>query len=490
MIASKKKISIKANKLEFNHKQQFWFPKWMANSAIVAYMVVVVMMLIVFNKQVMALHYWILSCLGVFLFFYFSNKLSHDWSVYSSKLFEKQIFFVTVILRFVWIIFFSQFTYWLWNTPWEQPDGVSMDSYAYYDTAVWMSTLIDDGKFWSVIVEMAQDGGVSDLGYPIWLAILSQIGLGSIVWTRIPNCIFEAVVCIMVYRIGRRHFGENVGRLGAIFTMLMPLTFMYTGITMKESIMIMLMMLAVNQLDQIIQGEKKGLWQVVLGLALVASIAFFRTSLCLVMLAAFLLGLILSESKRSKWVNRLFIFLLVIVVGLLFAGDALNMQMSEVKSSLEMSEGNFENRSRGNALVQNMSKAMFAPLIFSVPFPTMVEIPGQTWQQLCAGGNFIKNVLSFFVIILFFMLLFQRKWRAHTFPIAVLCGYLIALTMSSFAHSGRFHEPAVPLELMFAAAGLYLYPIECKKVWKPILVFELVVIIGWNWFKLKGRGLI
>ena len=133
---------------------------------------------------------------------------------------------------------------------------------------------------------------------------------------------------------------------------------------------------------------------------------------------------------------------------------------------------------------------MFAPLIFTVPFPTMVEISGQSWQQMCAGGNFIKNVLSFFVIILFFMLLFQRKWRAHTFPIAVLCGYLIALTMSSFAHSGRFHEPAVPLELMFAAAGLYLYPRECKKVWKPILVFELVVIIVWNWFKLKGRGLI
>jgi hypothetical protein len=209
-----------------------------------------------------------------------------------------------------------------------------------------------------------------------------------------------------------------------------------------------------------------------------------------VLVASFLLGLILSESKRSKWINRLFIFLLIIVVGLLFAGESLNMQMNELEKGLEMAEGNFENRSRGNALVQNMSKAMFAPLIFSVPFPTMVEIPGQTWQQLCAGGNFIKNVLSLFVILLFSMLLIQRKWRAHTYPIAVLCGYLVALTMSSFAHSGRFHMPAVPLELMFAAAGMCLYPNESKKIWKPVLLFELVVIIGWNWFKLKGRGLI
>jgi hypothetical protein len=438
----------------------------------------------------MALHNWILACLGIFMFFHFSNRLSKDWLVYKEKSFEKNIFWTTVLLRLAWILFFSQWTYWLWDSPWEQPEGTYMDSYAYYDTGIWFSSLMDDNKYWSEMISWGNKVGVSDIGYPTWLAILSQIGLGSIVWTRIPNSIFDAVVCIMIYRIGKRHFGEYVGRVGAIFTMLMPLLFMFAGITMKESMMTMLMMLSVNHLDQIIQGEKKGLWQVVLGLTLVASIAFFRTSLCLVMVAAFLLGLILSESKRSKWINRMFIFLLIIVVGLLFAGDALNMQMSEVKSGLEMSEGNFENRARGNALVQNMSKAMFAPLIFSVPFPTMVDIPGQTWQQMCSGGNFIKNVLSFFVILLFGMLLIQRKWRTHSYPIAVLCGYLVALAMSSFAHSGRFHMPAVPLELMFAAAGMCLYPNESKKIWKPVLLFDMVVIIGWNWFKIKGRGLI
>lgn len=475
---------------QVDKNQPLWFPKWMADYAVLAYAAIVFAIVLLFNKHLMALYNWILSFFGVLIFFYFSHKLSRDWRLYPTNTFVKYIFWFTIVLRLIWILFFSQFTYWLWDTPWEQPEGTSMDSYAYYDTAVWYTTLIDEGRFWEYLQQSITSSGVSDLGYPVYLTCLSIIGLESIIWTRIPNCIFEAVVCIMVYRIGRRHFGEDVGRLGAIFTMLMPLTFMYAGITMKESMMIMLMMLAVNQLDQIIQGEKKGLWQVLLGLALVASIAFFRTSLCLVMIAAFLLGLILSESKRSKWVNRLFVFLLIIVVGLLFAGEALDMQMSELEAGLEMSEGNFENRSRGNALVQNMNKAMFAPLIFTVPFPTMVEIPGQSWQQMCAGGNFIKNILSFFVIILFFMLLFQRKWRPHTFPIAVLCGYLLALTMSSFAHSGRFHGPAVPLELMFAAAGLYLYPRECKKVWKPILVFELAVIIGWNWFKLKGRGLI
>jgi hypothetical protein len=135
---------------------------------------------------------------------------------------------------------------------------------------------------------------------------------------------------------------------------------------------------------------------------------------------------------------------------------------------------------------------MFAPLIFTVPFPTMVEIPEQSWQQLCAGGNFIKNVLSFFVILLFGMLLIQRKWRPYTFPIAVLCGYLVALTMSSFAHSERFHQPIMMFEFMFAAYGLSI--VTTKKKYRQWFlcwcIIMFIACLAWNWFKLKGRGMI
>lgn len=466
-----------------------WFPSWMVKNALIAYIITALLLFIFFFNHGMDFYNWVLNTIGVFCFFFFSNKLSINWGKYSVSSFQKNIFWITIIVRFIWILFFSQFTYWLWNTPWEQPKGISMDSCAYYDTAIWFSSLIDQGKYWTEIMKMIKDGGFSDLGYPTWLAILSQVGLDSILWTRIPNCLFDAVVCIMVYRIGKRHFGEQVGRMGAIFTMLMPLTFMYAGITMKESLMIMLFMLAIDQLDGIIHGDKKGFLHIILGLSLVLLLAFFRTALSLVTLAAFFLGLLFTKNKRSKWLNRLFICLFIIIVGILFAREVFYSQFTEIQTTYEMSKGNFENRSRGNILVKNMTKIMFAPLIFTVPFPTMVET-GQTWPQLCNGGNFIKNILSFFCIILFIQLLLQRKWRPFTFPIAVLCGYLTALTMSSFAHSGRFHQPAVPLEMMFAAATMYLYPKQIKRLWKPILVLEVITILAWNWFKLAGRGLI
>ncbi len=469
--------------------QPLWLPKWMLNNILLAFVVIIAAVAIPFMQQSMDWYNWVLNIFGISCFCYFSHSLPKKWGRYSRKSFEKNIFWITIILRLIWILFFSQLTFWLWNTPWEQPEGTTMDSTGYYHTAIWFASMMQDGTFWTEISHMAATSGIADLGYPIILAILQVFGLDSIIWTRIPNCIFEAIVCLMIYRIGTRNFGESVGRLGAIFTMLMPLTFMYAGITMKESAMIMLYMICINHMDQIVRGEKKGFWHILGAIGLVGCVSLFRTSMALILIAAFLLGLILTENKRSKWVNRLLILLLVIVVGVMFLGEFFVVQVSEIQSSLEMSESNFEVRSRGNALVKNFSKAMFAPMIFTVPFPTLVDIPGQTWQQLCSGGNFIKNIMSYMVIICFILLLLQNKWRPYTFLIAVLCGYLLSLVMSSFAHSGRFHEPAVPLELMFAAAAMSLYPKQIKRLWKPALFFEVLVVVVWNWFKLKGRGL-
>ena len=75
--------------------------------------------------------------------------------------------------------------------------------------------------------------------------------------------------------------------------------------------------------------------------------------------------------------------------------------------------------------------------------------------------------------------------------IAYLIGYLLVLSLSSFAHSGRFHHPVIPVEMIFAALGISF--IRNKKqadLFDYFLFLEFLVIIFWNGFKLKGRGLI
>ena len=117
---------------------------------------------------------------------------------------------------------------------------------------------------------------------------------------------------------------------------------------------------------------------------------------------------------------------------------------------------------------------------------------GQEMHMMVNGGNYEKNIFSFFVILVMVLFLVQKSWRPHVFPIALLIGYLLALVFSEFAQSGRFHMPIIPLEMMFAAYGISLMKRNKKfeRWFAYALVVEVVACVVWGWFKLAGRGMI
>jgi hypothetical protein len=93
-----------------------------------------------------------------------------------------------------------------------------------------------------------------------------------------------------------------------------------------------------------------------------------------------------------------------------------------------------------------------------------------------------------FAIIL---LLFRGGWKNNVMMLSYLFGYLVVLGLSSFVHSGRFHHPALPMELIFAAYGISQIKDKYEaKLFDYFLIVELIAILIWNGFKLKGRGLI
>ena len=149
-------------------------------------------------------------------------------------------------------------------------------------------------------------------------------------------------------------------------------------------------------------------------------------------------------------------------------------------------------RDNGNVFAKYASAAVFAPMIFTIPFPTMTEVPQQENQKMIHGGNFVKNIISYFTIMSLFILLLSGNWRKHVLPLAVLCGYLVVLVFSSFAQSERFHLPILPLTLMFAAFGISLMKENpwVKRYFSYWCVLMFLAAIAWNWFKLAGRGMI
>ena len=117
---------------------------------------------------------------------------------------------------------------------------------------------------------------------------------------------------------------------------------------------------------------------------------------------------------------------------------------------------------------------------------------GQLAQMQLAGGSYIKNLFSFFVITVLFLMLISGDWRRHVFILAYTCGYLVVLVFSGYAQSGRFHMPIWSMLMLFAAYGVQLAKgnKNIRNGFHQVVLLEVLACLAWNWFKLKGRGLI
>ena len=427
--------------------------------------------------------YWILAgIVEVWLFYYLSVEWEIGWRKRPSSLIERNLWLATLVIRVLWILGYYLFTTTVWHTPWEQPIGTSMDSTGYFNEALWLVDLIKGGDISTYLLYISTS--LDDAGYPIFLALCNFISNNSILFSRVPNAFFDAWTVVLTYRLAKRNFGESVGRISAFFVILLPMVIFYSGITMKESLMLMLTMWAIERGDFIIREKVFFITHLLSFAVLALSLLLFRTALSWVIILTFLCALVFSSERIINKSRRVVIFIIVVFAGAFLFGGRILDQREQLLEQSESSGANFEYRAArkgGNVLVANLSKAVFAPLIFTVPFPTMVEIEGQNIQQLQNGGYYIKNILSFFCLFALFSLLPQKRWNKHVILIAFLIGYLIALTLSSF--DANF--------LIFVILWISkISKIKQARWFDFFLLFEFFVIIFWNWFKLRGRGAI
>ena len=372
------------------------------------------------------------------------------------------------------------------------------DSTFYHDLGKEFAEALRNGSFASLWKGYAESIDISDLGYATYVGFVYALTDNSIIVVRLLKCIWSAWMVFLIYRLAKRNFGEQTARTAAVFCALWPNFWYYCGTHLKETEMVFLGVLFIEQADQMLRSRQFTAWKVILILIIAAAMFTFRTPLALVALLALIFSVVMSSTKVVSWGKRVIVGLLAVLLIGITMGNRIQEQAREL---IEQAQSNSQKENMawraekkgGNEFAKYAGKSVFAPLIFSIPFPTMVRpYDGQELQQLLNGGNFIKNIVSYFVIFAMFMLLFSGNWRQHMLPISFMLGYLAVLTMSNFAQSGRFHQPVMPFEFMFAAYGLSLAVTKIKyKRWFTYWCgLMLVAAIAWNWFKLAGRGLI
>ena len=479
-------------------KGELTVPNWITGRSIVFFFVAMLACWLAFGF-VPAFELWIVSCLSIVLFFYGSMSMSKSWSHTRDRQFVKNIFITGLIIRLLWILYL----YFIFN-----PDhfgnlhGDDADTGWYMDfgeqLAAWLA---GDSEFsLSEIIDINRSA-IDDVGYPMWLGFIYLI-FGAENRVFIPflfKCLFGAYCAVSIYRIAKRHFGEGAARMAAIFVCVNPNMIYWCGTMMKETEMVFLVCLAVDNFDRVLTSGKRFTFMNLLpGILAATALMFFRSSLGIVVFLAVFSHIVMASERVMSMGKKVLAGLLVTAVLAVSMGDRLRTQSQELMKDAQSNKQktNMEwrgTRQGGNSFAKYASAAVFAPLIFTIPFPTFNQAnEGQILQMQLSGGSYIKNILSFFVILVMFMLLISGEWRRHVFILAYTVGYLMVLVMSSFAQSGRFHMPVWPMVMLFAAYGIQIAKTNGRvRKWFPIvLAAEVLVCLAWNWFKLKGRGMI
>ena len=454
-------------------RQELTMPEWAVGKSVVVFFIAFAACTLAFGYP-MELRDAVISSLSLLLFFYGCKSVLSSRVRANEKTFIKSVFVFGLIARLAW----AMYCYFIFNpeywgtiygdgadTTWYMPFGAAIADWIRDGFPVPFSELLDT---W--------DSAIDDIGYPFWLAIINLLTSGE-------SDVFVPFVvkCIVV------------------FVALNPNMIYWCGNMFKEAEMMFLCCLCVDLVDKTLSSGSKLTFKSLLPGVLVAIyIFFFRSALGLVFFLAIFAHVVMASSRVMSAGKKIIAGIMVGIVLLVGMGDRIRTQAESIREAVQSDQQDVNMRWRaerkgGNSFAVYAGKTVFAPLIFTIPFPSFnVALESQVLQRQLSGGNYIKNIFSFFVILLMILMLVSGEWRKHVFILAYTLGYLMSLVLSSFAQSSRFHMPIWPMLMLFAAYGIQMSKSNprYRRWFGYALIVEVGACLAWNWFKLAGRGMI
>ncbi|MBN1462103.1 MAG: glycosyltransferase family 39 protein, partial [Paludibacteraceae bacterium] len=414
---------------------------------------------------------------------------SRKWYNLSEKIFLKKIFVNALIIRWVYVVFSYFFYTWMTGQPFEFG---AADSMFYHGSGEWIANV---GLFNWYAINAESGLQISDMGHPVFIGLVYSVFGKFPIIVRLLGGVFSAWMCVLLYKLAKRNFGEVPAKNTAIIALLMPQFIYYCGLHLKETYMIFMAVLFLERADAVIRSEKIQIKNLIVPILIGALLFLYRTVLGASVWFAFLSALLFTKGKKSSLGRRIVLALWFILAALFVFSGKIERELDAMWKVKEQTQRtNMEWRSvrkDGNAFSKYGSAVLFAPAILIVPFPTMLNVHTQQNQMYQHGSYLIKNILSFFVLVALFVLLIKYKsYRHHVLLLLFLIAYLATLTMSSFALSERFHLPILPVLTILVGFGMTQVTNRLKDMYVPYLVFVALVVIAWNIFKLAGRGVI
>jgi 4-amino-4-deoxy-L-arabinose transferase-like glycosyltransferase len=433
---------------------------------------------------------WMLWGVGEVLFFFVLTAVFYPrWKSAETKKFKHKVFWTALGIRVVYAFVMCYYYYWETGIGFEYG---ACDSVEYHSAGVLFSRYLRAG-YVSYIFQYLKGYamGYSDHGYILWLTLIYSIFGRSWLVPRLFKALMHAYLCIVVWKLGSRTFGERTGRLAAVMCVFMPILIQTCGLHTKEAEMIFLSILALERMDYLIRSKKYTFWNILVPILLTGLSFSFRTIIGMCLIFAFLVFVLLSSRNLVGKKGKIIISASVVVVFLVFLFSPVGSEMRNIYrwkfTDLKYQSEKYE--SMGMKHGELAQSWILAPGAFVLPLSPMVEESPDN-NKMLHGSTYVKNFLAFFAMLAIVIVFRQKKWRDFSLIGAYELSYLAIIMFSFAANSERFHEPAVPLLIVMAAYAMTHLRRKDLKLFYVYCGVLFVALIAWNWLKLSARSLV
>ena len=258
--------------------------------------------------------------------------------------------------------------------------------------------------------------------------------------------------------------------------------------------MLFLLVAYLERADYLLRSRKYNVWTIIVPVLLMVSLFTFRTVLGAAAAFAFVTGIVFTRTTVVGRKKRIMLIAWGLLAAVTLAGGVIVNEMETVWNDRGINQDNkrLMQTNKGNQWAKYATGTVMAPMMFVLPFPTMVDVDEQYNQQMLSGGNYVRNFLGGFVLLAVFSAIFVKKnWRDLSLIGSFVIAYLGIVSASGFANSERFLLPGLPVLLVLAAYGVTLLNAKNYrfiKTWFHVVV--PLMIVGWAVFKLGSRGLV
>ena len=462
--------------------------RYIALFGIGVYLLALLVISLVFHEHALQLR-WMLWGIGEVLFFFLLTAIFYPrWKNNDKMRFLWTVFLVALVLRVVYVVAIGYYYYYQTGVAHEFEAG---DSRWYHSTALICVQWLKSGhasyafrylRYYSM--------GYSDRGYIYWLTIIYSIFGRSMLVPRIFKGLMSAYMCVLIYKLGTRTFGERTGRLAAVMCVFTPILIQICGIHTKEMEMIFLSIFALERMDYLVRSKKYTFWNIFVPILLTGLTFGFRTIIGMCLIFAFLVFIIASPNELVGKKGKVITVAGVVVVFLLFITSPIGREMTIVYR-LKFTDLNYQSEKYAEMGLKHSELAkswLMAPGAFVLPLAPMVE-EAPDHNKMIHGSIYVTNFLAFFAMLAIVIAIRQKRWRDFSLIGAYELSYLAIIMFSFAANSERYHEPAIPLLVLMAAYAMTHLRHKDLKWFYVYCGLLFVALVFWNWLKLSARGM-